>query len=376
MRIKNVDETQKIERVSKEYEVNGETYKVTTYGNLLKFVKSENYNTAFDKRTGMFLRWGKTKEEDPEMSKFGPEILDLEISQGKCMGQCPECYKCNGAVENVHNMTLEEFKTIFHKVSASGLLEQIAFGICDIGTNPDFFNMMRYAKENGVIPNYTCHGLDMNEEYAKLTAEICGAVAVSVYNKEKSYNAVKMLTDAGMKQVNFHCIAHDKSFNKIKSIIDDIKSDERLKGLNALVLLRYKPKGNGVGKFNQLTIEQYKEILKYAEEKGVNLGFDSCSAPLYLEAIKEDKDFKQKSMYAEPCESALFSSYINCKGQFYACSFCEGEGMWKDGIDVLNCVDFIQDVWYNERTVKFRNALLGKCRNCPMFNLCGGKHEN
>ena len=342
----------------------------------LKLVRSKDYNYNFNKENGFFVRWGNRLTEDAEMSKFGPEILDLEISQGKCMGKCPECYKCNGAVENVHNMTLEEFKTIFHKVSKNGLLTQIAFGICDIGTNPDFFEMMRYAKENGVIPNYTCHGLDMNEEYAKLTAEICGAVAVSVYNKEKSYNAVKMLTEAGMKQVNFHCIAHDKSFNKIKSIIDDINTDDRLKGLNALVLLRYKPKGNGVGKFNQLTIEQYKEILKYAEEKGVNLGFDSCSAPLYLEAIKDDKDYKQKSMYVEPCESSLFSSYINCKGEFYACSFCEGEGMWKEGLNVLECNDFVEDVWNNNKTEKFRKALLGNCRNCPMFNLCGGNNED
>lgn len=342
----------------------------------LKLVKSKDYNYNFNKENGFFVRWGNRLTEDAEMSKFGPEILDLEISQGKCMGKCPECYKCNGAVENVHNMTLEEFKTIFHKVSKNGLLTQIAFGICDIGTNPDFFEMMRYAKENGVIPNYTCHGLDMTPEYAKLTAELCGAVAVSVYNKEKSYNAVKMLIDAGVEQVNFHCIAHDKSFDKIKSIIDDINTYDRLKGLKALVLLRYKPKGNGVGKFNQLTIEQYKEILEYAQEKRVGLGFDSCSAPLYLEAIKDDKDFNTKSLYAEPCESAIFSSYINCKGEFYACSFCEGEGMWKEGLNVLECNDFVEDIWNNNKTEKFRKALLGNCRNCPMFNLCGGNNEN
>ena len=342
----------------------------------LKLVKSKDYNYNFNKENGFFVRWGNRLTEDAEMSKFGPEILDLEISSGKCMGKCPECYKCNGNVEYTTNMTLEEFKKIFHKVSKNGLLTQIAFGICDIGTNPDFFEMMRYAKENGVIPNYTCHGLDMTPEYAKLTAELCGAVAVSVYNKEKSYNAVKMLIDAGVEQVNFHCIAHDKSFDKIKSIIDDINTDDRLKGLKALVLLRYKPKGNGVGKFNQLTIEQYKEILEYAQEKRVGLGFDSCSAPLYLETIKDDKDFNTKSLYAEPCESAIFSSYINCKGEFYACSFCEGEGMWKEGLNVLECNDFVEDIWNNDKTEKFRKALLGNCRNCPMFNLCGGNNEN
>lgn len=213
-------------------------------------VNLKGYNSYFNKETGEFRRWGKTQDENPDFAPM-PEILDLEISAGKCMGMCAECYKKNGAVEETHNMSFEEFKNIFHKVARTvveirftdslipefsfisdeleiykdcytkqdiinkqyeyfnknaidyikvyniGLLQQIAFGICNIGSNPDFFKMMRYCREFDVIPNYTCHGLDMNEEYAKLSAELCGAVAVSVYNKEKSYNAVKMLSDAG-----------------------------------------------------------------------------------------------------------------------------------------------------------------------------------
>ena len=391
----------------------------------LKLVKSKTYNSFFNKETGFFARWGVNKEQDPLYAPM-PEILDLEISAGKCMGQCPECYKCNGAVEETHNMTFEQFKNIFHKVAKtkvevrtldgeskiaeynssfgcfktattkkeienyvidlynkklnldvksvkvynSGLLQQIAFGICDIGTNPDFFNMLEYCREFDVIPNYTCHALDMNEEYAKLSAKYCGAVAVSVYNKEKSYNAVNMLFNAGVKQINFHVIAHDKSYKRILSIIDDLKTDERIKGkVKAVVLLKYKPKGNGVGKFNHLTDEQYREIISYAENNGVSIGFDSCSAHAYLRTIKNDPDFDKKSLCVEPCESSCFSSYINHKGKFYACSFCEGEGMWKNGINVLNCDDFEQDVWNGEQTKTFRKILLDNKRKCPMYKL-------
>ena len=390
-----------------------------------KLVKSEDYNSYFNKETGFFARWGVNKEQDPLYAPM-PEILDLEISAGKCMGQCPECYKCNGAVEETHNMTFEQFKNIFHKVAKtkvevrtldgeskiaeynssfgcfktattkkeienyvidlynkklnldvksvkvynSGLLQQIAFGICDIGTNPDFFNMLEYCREFDVIPNYTCHALDMNEEYAKLTAKYCGAVAISVYNKEKSYNAVKMLADAGMKQINFHVIAHDKSYNKIFSILDDLTTDERIKGkVKAVVLLKYKPKGNGVGKFKHLSDEQYREIINYATERNIGIGFDSCSAHAYLRVIKDDKDYDKKAMCAEPCESACFSSYINHKGEFFACSFCENEGMWKEGIPVLEAPDFEESVWNNYQTIRFRKMLLNNERKCPMFRL-------
>lgn len=385
-----------------------------------KVVSSEKYNSVFNKETGFFARWGETKEDNPNYAPM-PEILDLEISAGKCMGKCPECYKCNGAVEETHNMTFAEFQNIFHKVAKTsfritfksgfppieglvtdykncfnkedvkkeirfmfsnqddienieifnkGLLGQIAFGICDIGTNPDFFKMMEYCREFDVIPNYTCHALDMNEEYAKLTAKYCGAVAISVYNKEKAYNAVDMLSKAGMKQINFHAIAHDKSYDRILSIITDLQTDERIKNkVKAVVLLKYKPKGNGVGKFNHLTDKQYQEIISFAEKNNVNIGFDSCSAHAYLRVIKDDKDFEAKSMCAEPCESACFSSYINHKGEFFACSFCENEGMWQEGISVLECENFEKEVWQNSKTQKFREVLLKNERKCPMFAL-------
>ena len=51
-------------------------------GEVWKKFRAENYNYDFRISDGMFARWGKTKEsiDDPEMSPFGPEILDFEIT--------------------------------------------------------------------------------------------------------------------------------------------------------------------------------------------------------------------------------------------------------------------------------------------------------
>ena len=81
-----------------------------------KIVKSEDYNSVFNKQTGFFARWGKTKEEDPQFSKY-PEIADIEISSGKCHNNCPFCYKANTKRGLLHNMTLQEFRFIFHKIA-------------------------------------------------------------------------------------------------------------------------------------------------------------------------------------------------------------------------------------------------------------------
>lgn len=56
----------------------------------LKIVKSEDYNYIFDKTNGVFVRWGKTKEDDPVMAP-SPEILDCEITTICGMG-CQYCF--------------------------------------------------------------------------------------------------------------------------------------------------------------------------------------------------------------------------------------------------------------------------------------------
>ena len=350
-------------------------YKYSVHeGENVKLIKSEKYNTLFNKQTGFFLRWGEETTIDPDYSLIGPEIADIEISSGMCHNNCPFCYKGNKKDGKLHNMTLDEFKIIFDKLTKYRTLTQIAFGITSPSDNPEFFEMMKYSKEHGVIPNYTCNGTDMTEELAKITASLCGAIAISVNDKEKSYDSVKMLTDLGMKQVNFHVVAHNNSFDKIMGIIDDIKNDKRLEKLNALVLLKYKPKGTNAGIYSSLTQEQYNLIFKKAKEVGIPIGFDSCSCFSYLKAIEDEENYDLLSQYAEPCESTMFSIYVNSHCEVSPCSFSENEirdngENWTSGINLLEIEDFNKDVWFNDRIVHFRNNLLKNGRKCPMYDL-------
>jgi len=339
-----------------------------------KIIRSKNYNYIFDKQDGTFSRWGSTFEEDPIMAP-GPEILDLEISSGgDCLGNCPFCYKSNGGNQLTHNMTFEDFKIIFHKMPPT--LTQIAFGIMNYNTNPDFIKMAKYARKNGVIPNFTMHGLDnLNKSDIKTIKSVFGAVAVSVYNKEKSYDNIKKLTDAGMNQINIHFMISEETYDRAIKIIDDSITDPRLAKLNAIVFLQLKKKGRG-DKYNYVSPDKYKKLIEYAFEKNVDIGFDSCSAPLYFKSVEDnEKIYKAAKLFAEPCESTLFSSYINDKGKFYPCSFNE----FGEGLDVLRCNDFIQDIWNHKNTQIFRESLLkssqgctgcksiSHCRSCPTY---------
>jgi len=338
----------------------------------VKNLCSPDYSFHFNKQTGFFARWGKTinKADDPQWSPYGPEILDLEISTGECKGRCKFCYKENGQPKAAtQHMTFATFKDILSRMPPT--LTQIALGITDVKGNPDFFRIMRHTREQGIIPNYTTHGLDMDTYDADLTAELCGATAVSIVNKEKAYDTIKMLTDRGMDQVNIHWMLSAERIDAAMALIDDIKSDPRLAKLNAVVFLQYKPKGSNADSFSTPSMTRFKELIEYCDEHEVRYGFDSCTAPMYMRAIQGHPDAEQLEQCVEPCESGLFSSYINVNGDFFACSFCEGEAGWTEGISVLDYDNFV-DLWRLPRLDEWRKILLANQRACPMYVLGDG----
>jgi MoaA/NifB/PqqE/SkfB family radical SAM enzyme len=336
----------------------------------VKALSSANYNFMFNKNTGFFARWGKTHDDDPSWSPFGPEILDLEISTGACKGRCRFCYKENGQPKaETKHMQLHEFEDILSRMPKT--LTQIAFGITDVYANPDFFAIMSHARNKGVIPNYTTHGLDMDGWAADRTAELCGAVAVSVVNKEKTYDCIKMLTDRGMTQVNIHFMLSHERIIDAMDLVDDIKNDPRLAKLNAVVFLQYKPKGNNTHDFNTPSLRQFQMLVNYCDDEGVAYGFDSCTAPMYMRVIQNHVNREALEQCVEPCESGLFSSYVNVDGDFFACSFCEGETGWTEGISVFDHDNFV-DLWRLPKLDEWRETLLANNRACPMYQLGDG----
>ena len=207
---------------------------------------------------------------------------------------------------------------------------------------------------------------DDNFEYLETNVETllenCGFKDSEKIEFSKKYSAV-----------NIHQLLCKETIETCYQVIDDRENDPRLKNLNAIVFLLMKPKGQR-NRFHQLTsLKEYKELIDFAFERNAPIGFDSCSAPSFLKAVKDHKDYNKLEMLAEPCESDCFSSYVNTDGRFFHCSFTEGEDGW-NGIDVVSCNDFMEDVWNSPEVCKFRGLLMDNaktygCRSCPIFNL-------
>jgi hypothetical protein len=329
----------------------------------VKMIRSDGYNYNFDKATGYFERWGDTKEDDPKYSVAGPEICDMEITTicngiGN-KGPCPFCYKSN--TKNGTYMSFETFKKIFHFLPKT--VNQIAFGLdakCE--SNPDTFKIMNYCRDNDVIPNVTV--ADINNKTAEKLADLCGAVSVSYYgDKDICFNSVKNLTDNGLDQVNIHAMIADETFSSTLYLLDNCLFDDRLKKLNAIVMLSLKRKGRGET-YHTLHQDKFDVLCDYAMRNNIPIGFDSCSSHKFIYAIRKHPNKKQIEKYVEPCESGLFSIYCDVNGKFYPCSFCEDK---MDGLELKD--NFYRDVWNHPQMDYFKTELLDNDRKCPIYHI-------
>ena len=337
-----------------------------TIKNDKKFFSSEDFNYIFDMANGNTTFWGKTFEDNSDYNPHGPLIADFEISticQGVGGKLCDCCYKSNTL--NGKNMSFETFKTIFDKMPV--FLTQIAFGVDSHATsNLDIWKMFEYCRSNNVIPNLTV--AEISDETADKISSLAGACAVSIYDdKNIGYDSIKKLTDRGMKQINIHHCVYEDNFERSLEIIDDMKNDSRLDKMNAIVFLALKNKGRGK-KLKRLSKDKYEILVQKCLDNSIRFGMDSCGGNKFADFCRNNEKEDLLSMVTG-CESTRQSLYANVDGQYFPCSFIEGENEWKEGIDLTKIDDFVKDVWQNERTIKFRNSLKGEFSACPKFKV-------
>jgi len=316
-----------------------------------------DYNYVFDTEDGRFVRWGATLLDDPQMSVIGPEIADIEISTDGCSAGCPWCYKSNKAGVG-KNMSFDTYKKVLGHLN---MVLQVALGITDADANPDFIKILEYTRSFGIVPNYTTSGFGLTKKIMDATAELCGAVAVSLYphNYDKAIEAINAFIDRGMKQVNIHLLYYEGNQNFVKEVI---QTSSLIDGINAVVLLGLKPKGRG-DTMRPMDYNNFSKLVDFSTGLDTKMGFDSCSAKKFEQWAK-DAGKEELLVFSEPCESSLFSIYVNAEGMAFPCSF--GEGM-VDPVSMLDAQDFIVDVWNSPEFVGFREMLLQVGRRCPLY---------
>jgi len=271
-------------------------------------------------------------------------------------------------------MSFETFKQCLDVINQTHNLCQVAFGVGDIWANKDLWKMMEYCRENDIVPNITVNGNCYKKDFDNI-AKYCGAVAVSHYDDDLCFNAVKEFTDRGMTQVNIHKLLADETIDECFDLVNKVTSDKRLAKMYAVVFLTLKPIGDRNTMSPPKDFERYKELIDYCNEKGISYGFDSCGSLPYLKALEGTQLYDKAVQYIEPCESYMFSLYVNVDGIAYPCSFLESDPAY-NGIYLPTVSNFLKDVWYSQEAVDFRSTLLKTvennelgCRECPKYKL-------
>ena len=329
------------------------------------------YTSIFDPATGTGVRGniydeaGADTGEDPFMASF-PELLDVGImgscahgKSGLCLQSGVECYQ-NGIGISEEDMPFSNFKKIIDE--CKGRTFQVALGgRGDPDMHKEIVPILRYARENDVVPNFTTSGFGLKKELLPVVKECCGAVAVSWYRNEYTRRAIEMFLEAGIRTNIHYCL----SASTIDEAVDLMENKRFPAEINRVIFLLHKPVGLGtfanVLQVNDPRVKRFFSLFD-APHLMDKSGFDSCSVPALLHFTS-----KIDPMCIEACEAGRFSAYITPDFKLVPCSF-EKDAAFAVPIENSG----IETAWNGEVFERFRSRLHGNCPGCTMQGSCLG----
>jgi radical SAM protein with 4Fe4S-binding SPASM domain len=331
------------------------------------FDSKYKFAEIFDDKTGFYLRTdildenGKETGVAPFMRSF-PALLDIGI-MGKCssMKTCPVgCYQQGLGNTIGKNMPLEFFKGIIDQIKGK-TSEAALGGFGNPNEHENFIEIIKYARENGVVPNYTTSGIALTDREIRATNKFCGAVAISWHNEEYTFRSIDRFVRSGMK-TNVHFVVGNDS---IDEAIDLLKENDFLIGINAVIFLLYKPVGKL--KDNNVLIPSDPRVTEFYKlievEHPFKCGLDSCHVPGVM-------NFTTKVLpeSISACDAGRFSMYITADGYALPCSFDTVSRRWAVDIKYKT----IQSVWDGEVFSNFRKHHEKSCGECKDCKECFG----
>lgn len=338
---------------------------ITKHDAKYKYISTFNTETGFYVRTGI-IENGVDTGVDPFMSSF-PELIDVGVmgfckhgKSGLCIKSGVQCYQ-NGLEIKYPNMTFENFKRIVDE--CKGKCFQFSLGgRGDVDQHENFEEILKYCRDNNIVPNFTSSGLGFNKKIVDICKKYCGAVAISWYRQPHTLRAIQMLLDAGVK-TNIHYVLGN---NSIDEAIERVKNNDFPNGINAVIFLLHKPVGLGTQE-NVLRTDdpRVKEFFEAIENVDHNfkIGFDSCTVPAlinYTTKVNPDS--------FDTCEGGRWSMYITSDMKALPCSF-DNQGM-KWSYDISD--DTIENAWNSDIFENFRSYFRYSCPNCKRRRECMG----
>jgi radical SAM protein with 4Fe4S-binding SPASM domain len=324
-----------------------------------RFAEIFNPQNGFYLRTGILDEHGKDTGIDPFMRNF-PSLLDIGV-----MGHCKNSKNCTiGCYQGKlakPNMSLDTFKGIIDQCKDK-TFEVALGGFGSPNEHEDFVEIVKYAHDNGVIPNYTTSGIELTNEQLEATKKYCGAVAVSYYRMSYTYDAIDRFIGYGCK-TNIHYVLSDRS---IDEAIWRLGNNDFPAGINAVIFLLFKPVGCGKSSdtlhWSDPRVERFYSAIEN-NHLSFKVGLDACNMPGVINFSK-----KINPVSTSPCDGGSFSAYITSDNYMLPCSF---DNVTRNYAFDLNG-HTIKEGWKSESFNKFRNYHHNSCPSCAFQNDCRG----
>ena len=330
-----------------------------------RFAYSFDLDTGFYYRTGIYDDAGKDTGKDPFRASY-PHLLDVGImghcvhgASGLCVKAGVQCYQ-DGLNKSQANMSIDNYKWIVDQ--SKGRMHQIALGgRGDPDMHEDFEEILRYSRENDIIPNLTTSGYGLTDQKAKLIKKYCGAVAVSWYRSDYTLKAIQLLLAHGIK-TNIHYVLGNNSLDEAYDLLVENKVPQ---GVNRIIFLLHKPVG--LGQSDQVLQVSNPKVIAFFdlfnEDKYCDVaGFDACTVP---GLINYSPNIHLNSI--DTCEGARYSGYITPDMTMTPCSF---DQELKCGYLLKG--HSIDDAWESRQFEFFRDLQSMSCPNCSNKSHCLG----
>jgi len=268
-----------------------------------------------------------------------------------------QCYQ-DGLGIDEPNMSFNQFKKLIDE--SKGRTFQIALGgRGDPDMHEEIEEILKYAFENKVVPNFTTSGFGLKDDLLPSIKKYCGAVAVSWYRNDYTMKALDRLISYGIR-TNIHYVLSNSS---IDEAIEMIKEGKYPSGINRIIFLLHKPVGLGK-EDNVLSVHDPRvaTFFSFFDDKEIadKAGFDSCSVPALINFTS-----KINPMCIEACEAGRFSAYVSPDYKLYPCSF-EKDNIFGISLDPSG----IEAAWNSDAFESFRLRQSGKCAGCPSYTSC------
>lgn len=336
---------------------------------LTKRVKKQHLNQLADYRDNkLFIK--------PELRHLFFEITCL------CNEHCRHCGSNCGDVFSDNPLSTEEWKRVLDEVKRDFDISHLSLAVTggEPLLNPDFFEIMTYAKQLGYTWGMTSNGTLITKEVAKKLGETgMSTISISVDGLEETHDwfrespgsykktieGIKNLLSEGVfKHVQITTVVHHRNYGELDAMYEEFKK----LGIRSWRVINIEPIGRAKNNPElMLSKDEYKGVIefikthRFADKMQVTYG---CSHFLGIENEREVR----KAYFL--CNAGVYVASIANNGNIIGCLDIERRPELVQG-NIRK--DTLKEVWENKFEVfrgNFRKT--GQCKKCKNYKFCHG----